>query len=203
MRIDLRHTLNDGVNNLLTWRNRYSLSEYPEKIAINIFYKKYTMEFIFPKIIDSFETDFSGNPKVKWKDFNEGVEKLKTTYGSTAISKTQPILLNLLSNTERNVGNTNYGIFETLISDAKNGNRAKLEEIEYAYLYYLLTDECILLWSALGGTGLTKIDAISKMSGLIIETNEIISYQQIEQILGLYCTSVYLKDNYKPLPPNV
>ena len=82
-------------------------------------------------------------------------------------------------------------------------NLPKLEEIEYAYLYYLLTDECILLWGALGGTGLTKIEAIGKMSGLLIETDEIKTYAQIEQALGQLCAAAYLKENYKALPPNV
>ena len=203
MKTDLRHSFNEGMNNLMTWRNRYSISEYPEKVVLNIFYRKYTMEFMFPDIIACYETDLLGNQKVKWSDFNEGFQKLKTSYGSTAVSKTQPILLNLLTNTQRNVGNTNYGNFASLISSAKNGNKVKLEEIEYSYLYYLLADECILLWGAFGGIGLTKIDAIGKMSGLIIETKEINTYAQIEQVLGQFCSAAYLKDHYKALPPNV
>jgi len=178
-------------------------TEYPEKVVLNIFYRKYTMEFIFPDIIGCYETNLFGKPKVKWKDYNEGGQNLKTTYESTAVSKTLPVLPNLLKNTHRNVGNTNYGIFEPLISEAKNANNSKLEEIEYAYLYYFLTDDCVLLWGALGGTGLTKIDAIGKMSGLIIKTEKIKTYGQIEQVLGQLCAATYLKEHYKALPPNV
>jgi hypothetical protein len=203
MRTDLRNPLNEGMNNLLTWRNRYSKSEYPEKVVLNIFYRKYTMEFMFPEILGCFGKNLLGQPKTKWNDFNEGFSKLKNTYSSTALSKTQPVLLSLLANKERNVGNTNYGIFAPLISAAKNGDKAKLEEIEYAYLYYFLTDECILLWGAFGGTGLSKIDVIGKMSGAIIETEEIQTYGHIEQALGRLCAAAYLNDNYKPLPPNV
>ncbi|GAB1395876.1 hypothetical protein MASR1M65_06530 [Saprospiraceae bacterium] len=203
MRTDLRHSLNEGMNNLLTWRNRYSKSEYPEKVVLNIFYRKYTMEFMFPEIVGCFENNLFGKPKVKWNDFNEGFSKLKNSYGSTAMSKTQPVLLSLLTNKERNVGNTNYGIFSPLIAAAKSGNHAKLEEIEYAYLYYLLTDECVLLWGAFGGTGMTKIETIGKLSGVIIEVEDIKTYAPIEQILGQFCAAAYLKDNYKPLPPNV
>ena len=161
------------------------------------------MEFMFPEIVGCYESNLLGKPKVKWNDFNEGITKLKNIYGSTAGSKTQPMLLSLLENKERNVGNTNYGIFTPLITAAKNGDKAKLEEIEYAYLYYLLTDECILLWGAFGGTGLSKIDAIGKMSGLIIKTEDIKTYAQIEQVLGQLCASAYLKEHYKALPPNV
>jgi hypothetical protein len=203
MRIDLRNSLNEGMTNMLTWRNRYSKSEYPEKVAINIFYRKYTMEFMFPEILGCFETNFLGRPKSKWSDFNEGFQGLKTTYGNTAVSKTQPVLLNLLSNSQRTVGNTNYGMFTNLITESKNGSKSKLEELEYAYMFYLLTDESVLLWGALGGTGLSKIDAIGEMSGLIIEVDEIKTYGQIDQVLGQLCAAPYLKDNYKSLPPNV
>ena len=203
MRTDLRNSLKEGSNNLLTWRSRYSKIEYPEKVVLNIFYRKYTMEFMFSEILGCFENNIFGKPKVKWNDFNEGFQKLKTIYGSTSISKTQPILLNLLTQTQRNVGNTNYGIFSPLIAEAKRGNHSKLEEIEYSYLYYLLADECVLLWGAFGGTGSTKIDAIGKLSGVIIEFEDIKSYAPIEQVLGQFCAAAYLKENYKALPSNV
>jgi len=143
-----------------------------------------------------------GKPKIKWNDFNEGYQKLKTVYGTTATTKTQPVLLNLITKTNRIIGNTNYGKFLQLISEAKRGDSSKLEEIEYSYLYYLLTDESVLLWGAFGGTGLQKSDAIAKMSGIIIEAEVIKTYSQIEQILGQFCAAAYLKDNYKPLPSN-
>lgn len=118
------------MNNLLTWRNRYSKSEYPEKVVLNIFYRKYTMELMFPDIVGCFENESSGKPKVKWSDFNEGFQKLKTIYGSTATSKTHPVLMNLLAQQEKNVGNTNYGIFARL-QEGKIGKCpiSSLEEI--------------------------------------------------------------------------
>ncbi|RRJ89724.1 hypothetical protein EG849_11975 [Flavobacterium macacae] len=184
------------MENLSKWRSRYSKTEYPEKVALNIFYRKYTMEFLFPEILDSFED-------VKYADFNDGLEKLKTLYGSIAISKTQPILMELLEDVHRKVGTTNFHVFKSLISEVQNGSIEKLEELEYSYLYYLLTDECILLWAAFGGTGLKKLDVVSKLSGVIIKTDEINSYSLIEQIMGQLCASPYLNENYKPLPPNV
>lgn len=198
MRIDLRHSLEEGMNNLRTWRNRYSKDEYPEKTVLNIFYRKYTIDFMFQEVLNCFDSEGK-----KWDDFNTGFKKLKVKYGETAINKTQPVLLDLLKDSQKMVGNTNYDDFTSLISKAKEGNNDKLEEIEYAYLYYLLTDESILLWGAFGGTGISKIDAIGKMSGLEIENTEITNYSQIEQILGHLCAAPYLKGNYKALPPNV
>lgn len=197
MRVDLRHPLTEGMNNLMTWRNRYSKTEYPEKVVLNIFYRKYTVEFMISELMRCF------NNSVKWTDFNIGYRELKTKYGETAVNKTNGILLELLKQTDRQIGNTSYSIFQPLITSAKTGDKAKLEEIEYAYLYYFLTDECILLWAAFGGTGINKIDAIGQLSGLILETEEILNYGQIEEILGRFCAAAYLKNNYKALPPNV
>ena len=181
----------------MTWRNRYSKTEYPEKVVLNIFYRKYTIEFMMPELMKCF------NNSAKWSDFNIGYRELKTKYGETAANKTNGILLELLKQTDRQVGNTSYSIFQPLISSAKTGDKAKLEEIEYAYLYYFLTDESILLWAAFGGTGINKIDAIGQLSGLILETEEILNYGQIEEILGKFCAAAYLNNNYKALPPNV
>lgn len=94
------------------------------------------------------------------------------------------------------------GIFEPLIWGARNGDNDKLEEIEYSYLYYLLTDESILLWGALGGIGQSEIDAIGTLTGMIIQTDEISSYLRIEEILGRLCAGVYLHQHYRALPPN-
>jgi len=186
----------------MTWRNRYSQHEYPEKVTLNIFYRKYTMEFMLSDIMGSFEDDSTGGPIQKWNDFTDGLQKLTLTYSNTTTGKTHSQLMQLLIDHKRNVGNTNYGIFVPLITGAQNGDYSKLEEIEYAYLYYFLTDESILVWSAFGGTGLSKLDAIGKLTGLILETEEITQYAQIEQILGQFCSAPYLKENYKPLPPN-
>lgn len=201
MRTDLKHSLNEGMNNLMTWRNRYTPQEYPEKVVLNIFYRKYTMEFLFPEILESFRRNSLVARSSKNKDFNEAFQELKMEYSATSQMKTHPVLLNLLTDHERTVGSTNYGIFAPLIGGARNGDSSKLEEIEYAYLYYLLADECVLLWGALGRTGLNKIEAVGKLSGMIIETDEIYQYGQIEEVLGKLCAAPYLKENYKTLPP--
>jgi hypothetical protein len=202
MRTDLRYSLNEGLDHLYTWRNRYSKSEYPEKVVLNIFYKKYTLEFMFPDIIDFFKTNLFGKQKIKWSNVDEGLVELKKIHDTIKMTKTQPHLLNLLKDIKRPIGNTSYEVFIPLISAAKRGDSSKLEEIEFSYMYYLLTDVSILIWGAFGGTGLSKIDSISKMTGLILKTPEIKTYSHIEDILGQYCVAPYLNDNYKKLPPN-
>ena len=46
MRIDLRNQFTEGMNNLQAWRNRYSEIEYAEKVLLNVFYRKHTMNFM-------------------------------------------------------------------------------------------------------------------------------------------------------------
>ncbi|MGB8193193.1 MAG: hypothetical protein WCF67_14790 [Chitinophagaceae bacterium] len=53
MRIDLTQPFSEGVNNLITWRARYSKFEYPFKVVQNIFYRQYTMNSIWASQLDN------------------------------------------------------------------------------------------------------------------------------------------------------
>jgi len=183
------------MENLLKWRNRYSKKEYSEKVVLNIFYRKYTMDFMWNDIISCF------GKGVKWNDFNIGFQQLKMIYSNTSTSKTHNVLMDLLQQKDKVIGNTTYRNFLDLIKLEQQGDNSKLEEIEYSYLYYLLTDESILLWAALGGTGKDKIDAIGVLSGYKIETDDIIHYRQADEVIGKLCSAPYLAQKYKALPP--
>lgn len=58
--IDLTYALNEGTSNLIKWRNRYSPQEYPQKIVLNIFYRRYTMSRIWNRLMQmkNSEMDF-------------------------------------------------------------------------------------------------------------------------------------------------
>jgi hypothetical protein len=195
MRIDLRNQLAEGMNNLQAWRSRYSKSEYGEKVLLNVFYRKYSTFFMWDKIQNSF------NGNVLWNDFNTGFREMMNLYQNQAI-QTQPILLQLLSEKSNNpVGSVTYAGFADKIRGAKQGKNADIEEIEFTYLHYLLNDQLILMWSAFGGTGLSKIDALAQMSGVIIAETDMSEYGKVENIIGQLCTGPYLHENYNPLPP--
>lgn len=192
--LDLRTPHNEGINNLLTWRNRYSSLEYPEKIVLNMFYRKYTMDFLWPEIayINSNKT---------WSDFGSGVKEIEEMFSACAINKTRNNLEHLLKNDgARIVGNCSYDSFKQRISRAKSGNKKELEELEYAFLYYLLTDKCVLYFAVLIGLGIKKMDAISQLSGYILEEVQINDYETISAILGQVCAAQYLNQFYSPLP---
>jgi len=195
MRIDLRNLLAEGMNNLQAWRSRYSKSEYGEKVLLNVFYRKYSTFFMWNKIQNSF------NGNVLWNDFNIGFREMTNFYQNQAM-QTQPILLQLLSEKRENiVGSVTYAGFADKIKGAKQGKNADIEEIEFTYLHYLLNDQLILIWSAFGGTGLSKIDALAQMSGVIIAETDLSEYGKVENIIGQLCTGPYLHENYNPLPP--
>lgn len=195
MRIDLRNQLVEGMNNLQAWRSRYSKSEYGEKVLLNVFYRKYSTFFMWDKIQNSF------NGNVLWNDFNIGFREMMNLYQNQAV-QTQPILLKLLSEKSNNpVGSVTYAGFADKIRGAKQGKNDDIEEIEFTYLHYLLNDQLILMWSAFGGTGLSKIDALAQMSGVIIAETDMSEYGKVENIIGQLCTGPYLHENYNPLPP--
>ena len=100
-------------------------------------------------------------------------------------TKTQPILMQLLSEKSSNlVGSVSYSGFASKIMGGKQGNNADIEEIEFTYLHYLLNDQLILMWSAFGGTGLSKIDSLAQMSGVIIAETDMTEYGTVENIIG-------------------
>lgn len=196
MALDFRNIYGSGLQNLLTWRNRYSTSEYPEKVVTNIFYRKFTMEAMWHTIITSFDDE-------KWSDWNVGFAQLRQEYSQTATLKILPKLDGLATDTSISVGSTGYRYFKDLVETARMGHQKNLEEIEFRYLYYLLTDESILIWSALGGTGKSMVDAVALLTGVVFEFNSELNYLTIEETLGHYGVSPYLNKHYKPLPPNV
>lgn len=200
MRLDLSHQLQEGTERLLSWRNRYSDHEYPEKIALNIFYRKYTMEFMWNELISCFSKNWLGNQKTKWDDINTGYQTINKIYSSVAASKTQPVLMSLLEDHSRLVANLTYGELFAIIKRIQEGDDKQREELEFTYLYNLLTDETIMIWAALGGTGKSEIEAIGHITGLEIEIEEKVNYFSITQVLGEYNVAEFLHNNYQALP---
>ena len=202
MGVNLDGLYADGMELLLLWRKRYSLFEYPEKVVINIFYRKYTVDVIFDDVLTCFADYSPRSSMVLWDNVSDGFQKLLTLYGDTACEKVMPILEILMKDINRVVGGTSYDPFIQLIKSSRNTNLSALEEIEYSYLYYFLTDQCVLFWGALGGIGLSRTDALSRMGVSVSEYRELNTYADIQSILGRYCVSPYLRSVYRKLPNN-
>lgn len=56
------------------------------------------------------------------------------------------------------------------------------------------------MWASFGGLGFSKIDAITQVTGVIINSSPPNSYSEIESILSQVYVSQYLNINYKALP---
>jgi hypothetical protein len=198
--IDLSHQLQHGYNTLLTWRKRYGNEEYYEKVVVNIFYRKFTMEAMWKDIESCFNTNFLGRPKKIWNGVEDGFLKLTKIYETTALRINPNLITTINANPSRRIANTSYDRFIPLLRAASDGNAKSKEELEYTFIYHLLTDNCILIWASAGGCGLNKVDAIGQMCGLLIEDPGIHSYATIDDIMGQVCVSRYLKDHYRQLP---
>ena len=57
---DIKASQNRKINKLKEWRSRYSKSEYPYKVIMNMFYELFTMELIW----DEINSAFSGQQQI-------------------------------------------------------------------------------------------------------------------------------------------
>jgi hypothetical protein len=192
--VDLINGFQEGMRNILNWRNRYTEDEYPGKVVLNIFYRKYSMEAMWDDMLPYI------NHSVR-KDFNEAVRELEMAYSRSASFKVHNnLIMYLRTQPEYELGGTSYEAFGENIRKAAYGDKAAREEIEFAYLYNLLMDKATLYWGAACSTGLDKIKAIGFVTGYIIEDMPINDYNTINIILGRLGAAPYLNKHYNPLP---
>ncbi len=180
--IDPNHYLEEAKQNLEKWKDRYSESEYPEKVLLNLFYKKYATLEMWSTFKSFFKKPFLGSRKVFWTQFNDGYNQLRELHRNTARIKVNPVLeSNLQSEKSRVIGSISYADFIPLLTRAKQGNSKSLKEIEIAYLTHYLADECILLWSVLGGKGLSEMDAFNKLCSTSLKSIKLNTYAEAER----------------------
>ena len=186
MNIDLTSTFKDARQLTNTWKVRYSAAEYPKKVIMNIFYRKYTIEKMWPTI---FNTQFS--------DWETAYERLQLEYSEVAL-EINPLLESKLSKNDK-VTSIHFSDFTSYIQSAELGNQEALQGIEYTYFLHRILDDLILVWAAIVNSGDTKINAITKITRVVIAEIPINDYAVIEQIfdkLGAeqYLQSLFLKE---------
>lgn len=198
MRIDLTNTFNEGMNNLNTWRNRYSKSEYPSKIVLNIFFRQYTMNSIWESQIDSSFSKFKNTET----DTLIAFRQLELEYSHASRQFTIGNTLIDLMNQSKDVGGLNYKNIIPLINRGQNGDNKAIEELEFTYLHYLLRNKVTLMWAAYGRNGFSKIDAIAQVTGAVIEYNQPINYAGILQLFSQLGVAQTMQELYTPLNPS-
>ncbi len=170
MNIDLTSTFKDARQLINNWNNRYSTLEYPEKVIMNIFYRKYTIEKMWPTIFNT-----------KYSNWETAYEKLRYKYAEVAQRDINPILKTKLRSNDK-VTSIKFSDFTSYIQSATLGNKEAIKGIEYTYFLHRIFDELTLIWVAMVISGDSKIDAITKISGAIIAEMPINDYDVIEQI---------------------
>ncbi|KUO66633.1 MAG: hypothetical protein APF83_01440 [Lutibacter sp. BRH_c52] len=197
MSIDLTNPLNDGINYLKEWRNRYSKSEYLSKIVLNTFYRQYAMDYIWDsQIINSFES-FSNTESQILKAY----QKLEFEYSKSAENFILDNRLESLIKEGMEIGGLNYNTSLPLILQAEKGNNKVVEELEFTYLYWLLANKSILMWASFGRIGYNYLESVTKVTNAIIKMNEPFTYKNSLNIFGQLIVSNFMDTKYVPLKP--
>lgn len=192
--IDMTSALTEGTNNLLKWRNRYSSVEYPQKIVLNIFYRRYTMRTMWNELMNIVN-------QRAYNSFQDALMDLEILYSKTAIAKVAPYLkLWIQDNPDEIVGAIHYRDFESLIQRVQIGSKPAKEELEFSYLYYLISDKATLAWAAFCAIGIPPLNAITKVSDAIIEPMPLNDYNTLTVGLGQLYTGRFMQDRYNHLP---
>ncbi len=186
MNVDLTSTFKDARQLTNTWKARYSAAEYPQKVVMNIFYRKYTIEKMWPTIFNT-----------KYSNWEIAYANLKSKYGEVALT-INPLLESKLRANDK-VTSIRFSDFTSYIHAASSGNKDALKGIEYTYFLHRIFDDLILIWVAMVVSGDTKIDAIAKITRAVLAEMPINEYAEIEQIfdqLGAeqYLQSLFIKE---------
>ena len=182
----------EARNNILKWRNRYSKFDYPYKIVVNIFYRQYAMKNIWQTEIDS-SFGIKGNTET---DFASAYEKLAIAYSDSALRINSQVE-HIMTKKEW-VGGLNYVQNIPKIEAIRNGDEKEKEELEFTYIYYLLSNKVLLMWAALGRLGRSRDQAFSELLDLKypIEKYE---YDNTLGLIGELSMSRYLSRLYTPI----
>ena len=192
--IDMTSALTEGTNNLLKWRNRYSSVEYPQKIVLNIFYRRYTMRTMWNELMNIIN-------QRAYNSFQDAAMVLEKLYSSTATVKVAPYLESWIRNNPNEiVGAIHYKDFEGLIQRVQMGSKPAKEELEFSYLHYLISDKATLAWAAFCAFGISPLKAITEVSGAIIQPMPLHDYNTLTVGLGQLYTTRFMQDRYNPLP---
>ncbi|MDR3697347.1 hypothetical protein [Mucilaginibacter sp.] len=124
MRIDLTNLYAEALDMLKTWRNRYSKNEYPYKIAVNIFYRQYTMNSIWDCDLDNSFDEYKGVEI----DILESFRILETVYANTSQKFIGGDILINLMNEKDDRGGLNYKDILPIVLRAQSGDNASVEE---------------------------------------------------------------------------
>lgn len=190
--IDLRPALSEAYRNIQNWRGKYSSAIYPHKIVLNMMYRAYSTRIVY--------NSFHNDEMVEFDDFNESVNYVMHFYSDTALHEVVPKLEYWMKNSpNEEVGTLCTSKYEHLASKSET-DKSSLEELEFSYAFELINDLCVLYYIAFRLTGISDVDAIAKMSDVMIESLGDMTYTITKQVFQQILVARFMQFNYHPLP---
>ena len=155
-------------------------------------YRAYSTKFVFEA--------FSRDELPEFDDFTEAAREVHRFYGQMAATEVHSNLLRwMATKPNEEVGTVCTERLEKLATRAETDPQA-LEELEFTYIFELLNDMSVLYWIAFRQCGESDVNAIYKMSDVMIRPFNNMDYSMIKQVFQQLLVAPYMNDNYHPLP---
>ena len=188
--IDFSVFYEEGLRNLQTWKTRYSTDEYPQKVELNIFYRRMAMKRAWPQILAYADRRHGVLP------YNRALQELQTIYANSA-AEINPILESYLkTHATEDMGGATFEFYQHLAFQASFLRQAK-HSLETSYLFYMMSDCATLVWAAIAASGVDKVKAVAEVTGCIIQPMPLNDYSTVSNGIGQLAVSGYIEKRYR------
>ena len=158
--INVSEIQENKINLLRTWRDRYSPSEYPYKVVMNMFYELFADELIWNDI----DNAFNRREKI-FSSYDQALEHIYMMKRDVQINSVRPNLETSLMPKNKIAAGARFSDFDDNISLAKEGDNEAIVEIEYSYWYFCQYHDVFLHWAACAFLGMDKHEAFIEATG--------------------------------------
>ena len=154
MAINFKQNVNENMENLIRWRQRYTKAEYPYKVILNLFYDLIPIESLW----NSFEGSFGSS---QYADIKQSNDYVFSKFRENQLLL-QPVLIKKLKRGV-NVGGLKSKSYDNLIKKANSISNEAVEEIEFAYISRNPLKAAFITWFSMGLIGIDKITAYNSL----------------------------------------
>jgi len=170
---------NDRLAKLNMWRQRYSKTEYPYKVALNTVYQMLTLIEAWDYILSSF------NQGKIYNDFQNAYNVVQKKSGDIALAKVHNIVESKI-HSGGNISLLDINMLNGFVSKAQKGDNEFVEKVELCYFWYTGAAELAYAYAAFGLIGLSKMEAMQQISSIIIGGNP----DELDNALGMFGTNI-------------
>lgn len=149
-----KSNVEDNLNNLVIWRNRYDKADYPEKIVLNIFYDLVPLPNLWRRLEPYFGQKL-------FENFEESFNKVAEEFRINQLT-IRPTLISMLELGVK-VGGLSSKSYDKLVLEAKNKSNKAIEELEFTYIVRVAIKAAFIDWFAFGQLGLSKPEATNRV----------------------------------------